>query len=158
MVKPCNDPFQPQTLWVLGKKALWAVQMKAPMQVKTHLSLQLSFGCVLLTLATRDAAVMYWSWTSIYIGTATIFIFCTMKTKPLVFFSLYFQGFLCLVFHLEDFTSLSSDTPWCSELCSHHPWCCWSVLCSTQPPLAQWWDSQKLPSPFPSIAHYSKVS
>lgn len=84
--------------------------MKAPMQVRTQLVLQLSFDCVLLTLATADAAATYWSQTNIYIGTAVVFILCTMKTKPLGFF-LYLQGFLRLVFHLEDFTSLSSDLP-----------------------------------------------
>ncbi|PKU43852.1 hypothetical protein llap_5848 [Limosa lapponica baueri] len=55
----------------------------------------------------------------------------------------------------EDFTSLSSGLP---DGCYHHPRCYRSVLSPTQPPLAQWWDCQKLPSPFPSIAELLGVS
>lgn len=86
------------------------MQMKAPMQVRIQLILQLSFDCVLLTLVAGDAADTYWSPTNICIGEGTGFKLCTMKRKPLHFF-LYFQGFFWLVFHLEDFSSLSSDPP-----------------------------------------------
>lgn len=152
MLKQCNDPFQHQALWVLGKKAHKAVEMKALRHVKTLLALQLPFNCVLLALVTRIAAANIL--VSIkYLHCYRNCFYIMYNEHKLYFLSLSFQSLLCLVFHFEDFPSLSSYLRDAVLL-----WRCWSVLCSTQPPLAQWQDFQRLPSQFTSIACFPKTS